>query len=118
MIRQQVAEYSEVLVIDAMEDGDNDVEAEDAADEDDQVNTGKEKVNKQNTEKTSQEEEDMMEADCRVIVNVSQPQNVECPTLIVSVARRPNIYFQPARPHRMGSLLASHARAVHRSVLR
>lgn len=78
MIRQQIGEYAELLLIDAMDDSDNDVDAEDAADEEEQVNTGKEKVNKgkeQAIGKNSQEEDSQpMEADCRVIVNVSSSE--------------------------------------------
>ena len=96
MIRQQVAEYSEVLVIDAMEDGDNDVEAEDAVDEDEQVSTGKEKVNKQSTEKISPEEDDLMEADCRVIVNVGSTERSRRQRLILPAAGRSDIHLQPA----------------------
>lgn len=77
MIRQQVEEYAELLLIDAMDEGDNDLDAEDAADEEEQVNTGKEKVNKEKgqvAQKNTQEEDSQpMEADCRVIVNVSLP---------------------------------------------
>jgi hypothetical protein len=77
MIRQQVEEYAELLLIDAMDEGDNDMDAEDAADEEEQVNTGKEKVNKEKgqvAQKNTQEEDSQpMEADCRVIVNVSPP---------------------------------------------
>ena len=76
MIRQQTEEYAELLLIDAMDEWDNDLDAEDAADEEEQASAGKEKVNKdkeQSGQKGLPEEEDQdMEADCRVIVNVRQ----------------------------------------------
>lgn len=75
MIRQQTEEYAELLLIDAMDEWDNDLDAEDAADEEEQASAGKEKVNKdkeQSGQKGLPEDEDQdMEADCRVIVNVS-----------------------------------------------
>lgn len=74
MIRQQTEEYAELLLIDAMDEWDNDVDAEDAADEEEQASAGKEKVNKEKGhagKKGLPEDEDLdMEADCRVIVNV------------------------------------------------
>ncbi|KAJ9105087.1 hypothetical protein QFC20_004373 [Naganishia adeliensis] len=74
MIRQQTEEYAELLLIDAMDEWDNDLDAEDAADEEEQASAGKEKVNKdkeQSGKEALPEEEDQdMEADCRVIVNL------------------------------------------------
>lgn len=78
MIRQQTEEYAELLLIDAMDEMDNDVDAEDAVEQEEQVIAGKEKVNKADHDgrlvvrKSLQEEDESgMEPDCRVIVNVS-----------------------------------------------
>lgn len=123
MIRQQTEEYAELLLIDAMDEWDNDLDAEDAADEEEQASAGKEKVNKdkdQSAKKALPEEDNQdMEADCRVIVNVRYEVCRKNDTLIpFGTARCADIHLQSSRPYRVGSLLASHAGTIHRSVLR
>ncbi|KAJ9118349.1 hypothetical protein QFC22_004265 [Naganishia vaughanmartiniae] len=77
MIRQQTEEYAELLSIDMMDEMENDADVQDAIAEEEKVDADEEQVDKENGESEKEEQEEQekvetgMEADARVIINVS-----------------------------------------------